>query len=129
VSTTRSIQSWNTHTQIIFKHRCLEAIFNFRSIEYIYRFNYIRHNWHIFSVFFFYQTNRIDQRREQKGEKEKTDKNIVKKRKKDTMRIERKYKTKHIHTSWYAPLDSFIFLRLCTFELLQSIWSCTSNFY
>ncbi len=93
--------------------------FNIRSIEYICRLNYIRHNWNIFSKRIEW-SHPIDQRREQKGEKEreqrKTDKNIVKKKER-----ERKYKTKHIHTSWYAPLDSFIFLRLCTFELLQSI--------
>jgi hypothetical protein len=34
---------------------------------------------------------------------------VSNKKKKGAKRIERKYKTKHINTSWYAPLDSFIF--------------------
>ncbi len=71
----------------------------------------------IFGITYIYslsnaQTLTREERKERKRTK-KTDKYIVsnkkKKGKKEAKRIERKYKTKHIHTSWYAPLDSFIF--------------------
>lgn len=90
------------------------------------------HKCIIISFLFLIKSGTIknDQRREEKEENKEQSKwtNIVSNKKKEEKERTKakqirkgKYKTVHIHTSWYAPLDSFISLALSILSLLQLI--------